>query len=491
MLTVVLRVTSGDTDLSKYTGFLAEDDVFVVVFDEGINTADLLCDGEVFFRSIKTGENPVMVYNEIVMEPDFGGNDVGDVMLLSDCVQLHCNTYEHLASCLHAAEKHAIACGFEVENKKSLIETAKKYLPEYEISIHVSECCAIIKRDVIKTLGFLDASYSSLYYALLDYYCRINKFGFSAVTSYNTLYSCKRGTDEPSPCSFVTDEPSPCSSSRKRGTDEPSPCSFGTDEPSPCSPVTDEPSPCSSGTDALLFYSRFPYREEKERQEKQYSANPAVEFLALLDEGYYTKKRILFDCIIMPAMHCGTSEFQISVFDAFYKLFKDKYDVYLYVNVEADEYFGLSKKYENVLFPDTITGTFHLGYAPNQLMFFEPLVNMNRFSLKIVQTMYDIMMVRIDEHVLIDVSSNVETGILLSDGIVFISNFTKNDFMAGFANSKSLQTTKTKVIYPATGLVPARNVYDIPFADYFLVTHISTKPFGKPLMLLPLHSIIT
>jgi len=90
--------------------------------------------------------------------------------------------------------------------------------------------------------------------------------------------------------------------------------------------------------------------------------------------------------------------------------------------------------------------------------------------------MFDIMLVRIDEHLDVDVNSDVELGIKLSDGIVFISNYTKNDFMACFANENSIQDKQLKVIYPATGLSNSeKSDYELPFSKYFLVIGNSFK----------------
>jgi glycosyltransferase involved in cell wall biosynthesis len=359
--------------------------------------------------------------NRLVDESD----KAADILLLSDYIEPHGDITKGMVSCLDAAEKHAIAYGYEIENNKSLIETAWKYLPEYDLTVQVNDSCVLIKRSVIDAFGFLDESYSSLQYALMDFYCRINKFGFSSIVSYHSLYSCKdKEHSKPVPL-------------------------------------------CSK--DKELFESRYDYWGDKYKRIERYGANPCAEFLKVIDNEYYPRKRILFDCIIMPAMHCGTSEYQISSYDAFYRLYKDKYDIFLYTNREAAEYHKLSEKYGNILYPDTIEGVFHLGYAPNQLMFYEPMLTMNKHCLKIVQTLFDIMMVRIDEHVADDVSSNVEAGIGLSDGIVFISDFTKKDFLACFANNNDLDSKQLKVIYPATGFTVPKNEYEIPFEDYFLV----------------------
>jgi glycosyltransferase involved in cell wall biosynthesis len=178
----------------------------------------------------------------------------------------------------------------------------------------------------------------------------------------------------------------------------------------------------------------------------------------------------------MPSYHCGTSEYQTSVFEAFCRLYIDKYEIILYTNREADEYHGLSEKYGNVLYPDTLCGKFHLGYAPNQLMSFDAQLTMNAQCLKIVQTMFDIIMVRVDEHFDMDVNTEVEFGVKLSDGIVFISEYTKNDFSACFANKNSINDKKYKVIYLASELKQKEeNSYELPFEEYFLVHGNSFK----------------
>jgi glycosyltransferase involved in cell wall biosynthesis len=404
MITVILGLVSGVADITEYNKLLGDGDALVV----------LRCD------ELSDGQSIVELYNEVVSGVDKGS----DVLLLSGDIILHAGFFDNLRSCLFAAEKHGIVYGQEIEDKESLIETARKYLPEYTLTVQANPCCALIKSTVINTLGFLDASYKGLDFALMDYYCRINKYGFSSVISHHSLYTHREGARHDT----------------------------------------------ALEADRELFASRYEYWEERKQRHALHGNHACINFLTLLDQKYYPKKRILFDCIIMPAMHCGTSEYQIAVFDAFYRLFKDRYDIFLFTNHEADEFHGLSEKYENVVFPETISGTFHLGYTPNQLMFYGPQVTMSKHCLKIVQTMFDIMVVRIDEHVLIDVNSDVELGIRSSDGIIFISEYTKNDFMACFANESGIKEKLLKVIYPATGLgISEKNDYDLPFEEYFLV----------------------
>ncbi|MCL2424841.1 MAG: hypothetical protein FWD05_00735 [Oscillospiraceae bacterium] len=407
MVTAILHTSYKKADIEQYTKLLDIDngDSLVVVSDEDVEN-----------------RNIIELYNEIMSVSDTGS----DILLLSDCVVPHSNLYEQMRICLYVAEKHAIVYGQEIESKESLIKTAERYLPEYSITIQAVPCCVLIKRSVINMLGLFDVSYSSLKYALMDYYCRINIYGFSAIASHRALFSCD--------------------GKRVRLGHE---------------------------IDEKLFISKHPHWGEKEERIAQLGGHPCVEFLKVLDDEYYPKERILFDCIVMPAMHCGTSEYQKSVFEAFNRLYGDKYDIYLCVNRHVAEYHKLTDKYKNIIYPDEMVNEvdkFHLGFAPNQLMHYEHQRIMNKHCLKNVQTMFDVMMVRIDEHVGIDDSGDVELGIRMCDGITFISNFTKNDFLACYSNESSLKGKLLKVIYLATGLdTPLDIEYELPFNDYILI----------------------
>jgi hypothetical protein len=404
MITVILHVSNESTDITKYSELLCDGDELVVLRESDMDV----------------GKGIVEWYNEIVEASD----KTSDIIFLSDCVKIHGNMFDEMISCLYAGDRHAIVYGQDIADNKELIKTAKSMLPKYSMTIIANPYCALIKRKIINTLGFFDTAYSSLRYALMDFYYRINKYGYSAVISNHALISYN----------FLEKPPEECIA------------------------------------DKDLFTSRYPFWEEKEKRYFLYGTDPCAEFLELFDARRYPKKRVLFDCIIMPPQHCGTSEYQLSLFDAFNHLYKDKYDIYIYTNHEADEYHKLSEKYENVLYPETLEGKFHLGFAPNQLMYFDTQVTMNIHCLKVVQTMFDIMMVRIDEHFSVDVNTEVEMGLRLSDGIVFISNYTKNDFLACFANKHSIKDKHYKVVYLATDLcAKPLTDYDVKFKDYFLI----------------------
>ncbi|MDR2591005.1 MAG: glycosyltransferase [Oscillospiraceae bacterium] len=361
-----------------------------------------------------------------------------DVLIVSDDIVLHESALDSLKSCLKTAEKHAISVGYEIENNKNLIKTAWKYLPEYTITINVNVDCVLIKRSVIDKLGFFDEAFTSLHWALLDFYCRINMYGFSALAVYHAMYSYKDDIGDNN--------------------------KFSNDE---------------TNADEELFLSRYEhYWNKKTERFGLYNKNPCVEFLKLIDEKYYPKKKILFDCIALTPQYNGTSEYLRSYYDAFYRLFSDKYDIYLYVTHEVDEFFEFSKKYINVLYPETLDGEFHLGFSPNQLMFYEQQVTLNKHCLKIVQSILDIIALRIDEHVSVDGIGDIELGILLSDGIVFISDFAVNDFKAYFSSVailNNMKKLKQKRIYLTSKLDEPKMEYDLPFDKYFLIVGNSYK----------------
>jgi len=414
MLTVILTITSDETDIEDYKEAIGNSGTLHII---SANPSD----------PDAVTKKKIERYNKIIVESDSNS----DILLLSDQIELYGDFdkfLENIRKCLYVAEKHAIAYGQEIENKESLIKTAEKYLPDYSVTVKTNEHCALIKRTVLNKLGVLDTEYSSLHYALSDYYYRINKYGFSSVTAHSALI-------------FFNEE------KRKFGLGD---------------------------SDKELFESRHPLSFVTESRYAACGVSATEHFLKVLDDEYYPKKRILFDCSIMPSFHNGTSEHQKNIYDKFCNLFKDKYDIHLLVSEEADKFHKLSEKYENIIYPETISGAFHLGFVPSQLLLPDAQATMNRHCIKVVQVMLDIIMVRIDEH--FSASGDLSTmcygriGIGLSDGIAFISEYTKDDFIARFSGVDELKNKKLKVIYPAgRECLTGKRDYELPFDEYFLI----------------------
>jgi len=405
VLTVVLHTTSNEVDASKYSKILNDKDKLVIISDE----------------------KSVEACNEAIRN----SVELSDILLLSDQIEIYDGFIENMTQSLYATEKHAIACGQEIE--ADLINTVAKYLPMYSRTIKPTANCALIKRSIIDNLGVFDAVYESLQYALMDYYLRINDFGYTAITAHHAMFSASQAMKK--------------------------------------SPQISD--------DEKLFNKRYEYFQRMEQHFNQAELHPCLKFLDLLDNESGQRKKILFDCIIMPPFCNGTSEYQISMFDAFCRLYGNKYDIYMYVNREADEYHKLSKRYKNVLLPDTIgDSTFHLGFVPNQMYFMENQIEMNKRCLKVVQTVLDIIALRCYEHQTGEMQYNniIRVGFKLCDGIVTISKYSMHDLKAYFSDDSELERIPVKPILIASqALTPLQKKYKLPFDDYFLVVGNSFK----------------
>ncbi|MCL2221088.1 MAG: glycosyltransferase [Oscillospiraceae bacterium] len=362
-------------------------------------------------------DSTIEAYNEAIKQ----ANEKSDILFLSDTVTIYDGFIKNMKECLNIAEKHAIVCAQEIDSVED--ETIRDFLPMYSFSTLPTSYCALIKRVAINNFGYLDTRYDTLLYALIDFHFRVNIFGFSTIVSHHAMFSEKKEKDA-----------------------------------------------LRYEKDVKSLNEKYDYSREIEKRHNDHNMHPCLRFKDLLINDGVKKKRILFDCNVMPPNHCGTTEYQISLFESFCKLFKDKYDIFMYVTWEADKYHGLSEKYGNIVYPDNISGVFHIGFVPNQIMFMEMQYTLNKHCLKIVQTMYDIMMIRIDEHLGVDVK-DVELGTDISDGLIFISNFSKNDFDSYFGINKPV-----KVIYPASSLsLSEGSNYSLPFEEYFLIVGNSFK----------------
>jgi hypothetical protein len=166
------------------------------------------------------------------------------------------------------------------------------------------------------------------------------------------------------------------------------------------------------------------------------------------------------------------------MYDAFLKMFHDKYDIYLYTNTEANDYHNLSKKYNNVLLPGTITGTFHLGFMPNQPYDLVRQTFINRYCLKIVCSILDIIALRGYEHQKDDVQRDniVRLGFKLSDAVIAISDYSANDYKAYFLQDEDIQDKPIKVVYPTSEIsIACDKTHNLPFDEFFLIMGNSFK----------------
>ena len=379
-----------------------------------------------------------------------------DILLISGKAQLHdalfdTSAADNMSDVLYRAEKHAVVCGMNIEAIHSA--AARKYLPEYSKIVKPTPDLVLIKRSVVNNLGFLDTGYSSVQYALTDFCARINAFGYTAVMAHRATYNLQTET--------VPNQASSAGATKK-----------------------EEKRAKEISKDEKRFNKKHKFYAGLIRRYEETGSHPIIRFIELLTDsdaadGGSRKKKILFDCIIMPPFYNGTAQYQISLFDAFNRLYNDKYDISMYVTREADAFHGLSRRYDNILYPDTIGDeVFDLGFAPNQLFNLNNQIAINKRCLKIIQTIHDIIALRCFEQQIGEPSYEdiAKIGLKLTDGIITISKSGMRDLQAFFQNDTNLEKTPIKPILIASDpSKPRTGEVKLPFDEYFLIVGNSFK----------------
>jgi len=379
----------------------------------------------------KDNTEKMLAYNEILKENDKTENDV----LIIDESVLHSITInssflKELYDVLYYTEKHGfVSPRIGYADDPNYLITQLKKLPRYSILAEPDTRCVLIKKRVIDLLLYFSTNYTNFLYSLLDFVQRANCFGFSIVRS-NYIF-----------LSYVENQ------------------------------FEDTANSCD---DKKLFLKRYPYYTRIQKKfYSTYVRHPIDNFFELFSKKN-AKKKILLNYFIMPCMYCGTSEFQLSFAEAFYRLFHDKYDIYIYTNHPADDFHRLSKKYPNVLFPDTISGVFDLGFCAHQPFGMDDHIFLNQRCLKSVYSMLDIIMLRCDyvisEHKDLIMDDVVRFGFQECDGIVSISDFSTEEYKAYFFEDKLIQNKPVKRVYIASNFNSSlHEKYDLPFSEYFLI----------------------
>lgn len=344
------------------------------------------------------------------------------LFLLDTDVKISTSSILEMINVLNEFEKHSLVMPRYFDNE-SLIEASLKYMPRYTNTCNVNSGCVLLRMKEIKNLGFFDENFISIDVALNDYYNKINRFGFSSVIANHAF-----AKNEHNPVIIQQD------------------------------------------LDNLLL--RYPYVNTIVSHYQKNRISAIENFLPILAHKYYPKKKVLFDYITMPPFYNGTSEYQLSLLESFYELYKEKYDIYIYINHEADEFNKVSQKYSNVLYPETINGIFHLGFSATQPFYLDQHFFMNKHCLKIVYCMLDSIILRCNEHQAqkLDVDDIVRTGFKLCDGILTISDFSKVDYQKYFSSDSEIKSKPVKRVYITSNINPDyESKYKLVFDEYFLI----------------------
>ena len=401
------------------------------------------------FEYYKNTENLgfVKTCNRAVKELDHTDNDI---LLLNSDTCVTAGFLHEMREVLYLCEKHGVVCPrsnnatlLTIPVKNNLGELLspeisygaykriRKYLPRFSIIPTGVGFAFLIKRDLIDKFGLFDEVYSPGYNEENDFCMRINQYGYNVVMANNAYvfhYESKSFEDRKNELEILH---------RK------------------------------------TLLERYPYYDGIVQFYFNHTINPIDYYGDLIAENIYPKKRILFSLYEIPSAYNGTAKYGLSIFKHFYKEYRDKYDISVLINREADEYHHLSDEFDHVFYPDTVNGhTFHLAFAPSQIFHMEHLLILNRVALKYVFCMQDIISIR-SNYLLSDDSERYDIfrkSIEYCDGMTSISQFSLDDTIGFYKEPFEERQIPTKVIYHGIDNTSVNySEEELPFKDYFMV----------------------
>ncbi len=390
----------------------------------------------------------VKTCNRAVFELDKTGNDV---LLLNSDTEVTEGFIEEMGEVLYLSEKHGVVCPrssnatiltmpvrnntgdmlpHEVSYKTFL--QMKEILPRYTIIPTGVGFAFLIRRELVDRYGLFDEIYGLGYNEENDFCARVNQYGYNAVMANRA---------------FIYHFESK---------------SFGNEKKNEL-----------DAKNHKIFTDRYKYYDKLVDRYFNQHMDPLDYFADLIADGIYEKPRVLISLFEIPSAFNGTAQYGLSVTKGFYDNFKDKYDIHIMINKEADEFHGVSKLYPNVWHPGDIQGTFHIAYIPSQIIHLEHLFVLNRVALRYVFAMQDIISIR-SHYLLMQDYERLEIfrrSIEYCDGIVGISGFSLKDTKDYYANEFARRNIPEKVVYHGINMaVSGKNCdEELPFDEYFMV----------------------
>lgn len=374
-----------------------------------------------------------------------------DLFLLNSDTQVTEGFLEEMQAVLYENERHGVVCPrssnatiltvpvrrnttAEVsgETSYSIYKQIRPLLPRRTLLPTGVGFAMLIKRDILDRFGLFDEAYSPGYNEENDFCMRINQYGYSVVmANYAYVYHFESK-------SFEGQRPK------------------------------------LDAEHYAILSERYPFYRGIVDNYMREKIHPIDYFADLIADGLYEKKRVLFSLYELPSAYNGTTRYAIAIYEVFLNLFRDKYDIFLLVNDEADHFHGLSARFENVFHPSTITGTFHIAYSPSQIYHAEHMFILNRTCLKYVFCMQDIISIRSSYLLINDMERETifRESIRYCDMMTSISRFSLEDTIAYYRSEFDARDIPTQVIYHGTdGLYDDKTTQSVklPFDRYFVV----------------------
>jgi GT2 family glycosyltransferase/glycosyltransferase involved in cell wall biosynthesis len=333
-----------------------------------------------------------------------------DLLLLNSDTEVTAGFLDEMQAILELHEKHAVVTprsnsatifsvpliGGPLPASESFYvwEQIREVLPRYHIVPTAVGFCMLIKGEVLERFELFDEIYSPGYNEENDFVCRINRYGYSALSANRA---------------YVFHNENSSFGSRRAKLE------------------------CAN-RETLL--ERYPEYQRMVGEYVKFQVDP-VETFAMLRLPH--RPRILFDLFHLPPKHCGTSEFALSLLRALAPLLEADYD--LYIGIAEFQAFFAAELTGYRIYEDRSSAPmmFDLVYKPCQIFSWREFDRMNRLAPRLCFTLLDIIAVRCgylsspDRKILFHKSAE------LSDCVFSISEFSRSDFAAYYRNDLSMR----------------------------------------------------
>jgi len=389
----------------------------------------------------------VKTCNRGVYELDKTNNDI---LLLNSDTRVTEGFLEEMIEILNLSDRHGIVCPrsnnatllsmplkyygereFIFDKSFALHNYVKKLLPRFQVIPTAIGFCMLIKRTLIDNFGLFDEAYGRGYHEENDFSMRINKYGYSSIMANR---------------SFVFHYESRSFSAEEKTQNN----------------INNE----------KILEQRYPHYHSIIQRYFNKDLHPVDHFSDVIYPEFYDRKKVLISLYGLQPVYNGTSIAALNFLKNFLNFFADKYDISILIHENSDKFHNISQKYPNVYYPNTIHGNFHIAFTPYQFFNFEHLFILNKLALKIVFRMLDIIALRcfyINNQSPI-VYDNFKLATYFADGIISISNFSKNDTINFFSEEiVKEKAEKIKPIHLGVSFFHKMDSFESPFEKYFLV----------------------
>ncbi|MDR2591006.1 MAG: glycosyltransferase [Oscillospiraceae bacterium] len=344
-----------------------------------------------------------------------------DLLFVDSDMQLDNESITSLIKSLEAAEKHGIS--IPKSDIKSILNVEN--IPLYHRVYFNDTICVMIKRRVYNLFWHLCdfTGYDSIYYQLKKFCLFISDYGYSTIQSNYAVLQIKN-------TNTIFDE-----------------------------------------KQEDLLNKQYPYLNKLEMLYERYDTSAVDHFSGLLVASK-RKKKVLIDLFQVQPRYNGVNEHNLSLMSSFVKKYFEEYDIYVFIPPDADEYFLISAQGYKTISDETSEELFDIAIVGFHYINKKHLCYLNRCALKIIVFVHDIIMLRcnyvrckIDE-----MDEGFRLLFSLIDGIVCVSDFSKNDLLAYFIDEYVLKDIEIIKIKNPPKLYRTEPVdIELPFDKYILV----------------------